>query len=109
MNQLKKSMYYYIFFFLFFLILINKTYAEEKIGYIVSIKNDVYAINIDGEKRLLDLYDEILLQDEILTDEISSTTVQYNDNSTVIIKKSSSFKVSELNTKGLKHICLWNP
>jgi hypothetical protein len=54
----------------------------------------------------LDLYDEILLQDEILTDEISSTTVQYNDNSTVIIKKSSSFKVIEFSIKGLKDIFL---
>jgi len=105
-EPIKKIYVLLYFFFLFFLILINKTYAEEKIGYIVSIKNDVYAINIDGEKRLLDLYDEILLQDEILTDEISSTTVQYNDNSTVIIKKSSSFKVIEFNIKGLKDIFL---
>ena len=105
-KPIKKIYVLLYYFFLFFLILINKTYAEEKIGYIVSIKNDVYAINIDGEKRLLDLYDEILLQDEILTDEISSTTVQYNDNSTVIIKKSSSFKVIELNIKGLKDIFL---
>jgi hypothetical protein len=105
-EPIKKIYVLLYFFFLFFLILINKTYAEEKIGYIVSIKNDVYAINIDGEKRLLDLYDEILLQDEILTDEISSTTVQYNDNSTVIIKKSSSFKVIEFSIKGLKDIFL---
>ena len=105
-KPIKKIYVLLYYFFLFFLILINKTYAEEKIGYIVSIKNDVYAINIDGEKRLLDLYDEILLQDEILTDGISSTTVQYNDNSTVIIKKSSSFKVIELNIKGLKDIFL---
>ena len=105
-EPIKKIYVLLYYFFLFFLILINKTYAEEKIGYIVSIKNDVYAINIDGEKRLLDLYDEILLQDEILTDEISSTTVQYNDNSTVIIKKSSSFKVIEFNIKGLKDIFL---
>ena len=105
-KPIKKIYVLLYYFFLFFLILINKTYAEEKIGYIVSIKNDVYAINIDGEKRLLDLYDEILLQDEILTDEISSTTVQYNDNSTVIIKKSSSFKVIEFNIKGLKDIFL---
>ena len=105
-KPIKKIYVLLYFFFLFFLILINKTYAEEKIGYIVSIKNDVYAINIDGEKRLLDLYDEILLQDEILTDEISSTTVQYNDNSTVIIKESSSFKVIEFSIKGLKDIFL---
>ena len=48
-KPIKKIYVLLYYFFLFFLILINKTYAEEKIGYIVSIKNDVYAINIDGE------------------------------------------------------------
>ena len=92
--------------FLFLLILINTTHSEEKIGSIVSLKNEVFAINADGEKRLLDLYDEILLQDEIVTNELSTATVQYNDNSTIIIKKSSSFKVTDFNITGLKNIFL---
>jgi len=92
--------------FLFCLILINTTHSEEKIGSIVSLKNEVYAVNVDGEKRLLDLYDEILLQDEILTNELSTATVQYNDNSTVTIKKLSSFKVTDFNITGLKDIFL---
>ena len=91
---------------IFCLILINTTHSEEKIGSIVSLKNEVYAVNVDGEKRLLDLYDEILLQDEILTNELSTATVQYNDNSTIIIKKSSSFKVTDFNITGLKDIFL---
>ena len=103
---LKKIYSLLILIFLFFLILINKTYSEEKIGSIVSLKEEVFAINAEGEKRLLDLYDEILLQDEIVTNELSTTTVQYNDNSTIIIKKSSSFKVTDFNITGLKNIFL---
>ena len=90
--------------FLFFLILINTTYSAEKIGSIVSLKNEVFAINAEGEKRLLDLYDEIFLQDEILTNELSTVTAQYNDSSTIIIKESSSFKVTDFNIIGLKNI-----
>ena len=105
-TSFKKIYSLLILTFLFFLILINTTHSEEKIGSIVSLKNEVFAINADGEKRLLDLYDEILLQDEILTNELSTATVQYNDNSTIIIKKSSSFKVTDFNITGLKNIFL---
>ena len=92
--------------FLFFLISTNITYSKEKIGSIVNLKNEVYAINADGEKRLLDLYDEIFLEDEILTNELSTATVQYNDSSTIIIKESSSFKVTDFNITGLKDVFL---
>jgi len=105
-TPLKKIYSLLILIFLFFLILINKTYSEKKIGSIVSHKEEVFAINAEGEKRLLDLYDEILLQDEIVTNELSTATVQYNDNSTIIIKKSSSFKVTDFNITGLKNIFL---
>ena len=90
--------------FLFFFILISKAYSEEKIGIIIDLKNEVYAINTDGEKRLLDLYDEIFLQDEVLTNELSSAIAQYDDKSTVIIKKLSSFKVTDFNITGFKDI-----
>jgi len=105
-TSFKKIYSLLILTFLFFSILINTTHSEEKIGSIVSLKNEVFAISADGEKRLLDLYDEILLQDEIVTNELSTATVQYNDNSTIIIKKSSSFKVTGFNITGLKNIFL---
>ena len=105
-TSFKKIYFLLILTSLFFLISINITHSEEKIGSIVSLKNEVFAINADGEKRLLDLYDEILLQDEILTNELSTATVQYNDSSTIIIKKSSSFKVTDFNITGLKDIFL---
>ena len=105
-TSLKKIYSLLILTFLFFLILINTALSEEKIGSIVSLKNEVFAINVDGEKRLLDLYDAISLQDEIVTNELSTATVQYNDNSTIIIKKSSSFKVTDFNITGLKGVFL---
>ena len=105
-TSFKKIYSLLILTFLFFLILINTTYSEEKIGSIVSLKNEVYAVNAEGEKRLLNLYDDIFLQDEILTNELSSATVQYNDSSTIIIKKSSLFKVTDFDITGLKDIFL---
>ena len=97
----------YLLFSLIILILfllLTKANSEKKIGTIVTIKNDVYAIDKEGKKRLLDLYDEILLYEEILTNELSSATAQYDDNSTIIIKESSSFKVNEFDISGLKDI-----
>ncbi len=105
-TSFKKIYSLLILSFSFFLISVNTTHSEEKIGSIVTLKNEVFAINVDREKRLLDLYDEILLQDEIVTNELSTATVQYNDNSTIIIKKSSSFKVTDFNITGVKNIFL---
>ncbi|MDC1280427.1 putative Ig domain-containing protein [Pelagibacteraceae bacterium] len=104
-NTLFKKIYpLLILTFLFFLVLVNTAHSAQKIGSIVNLKNEVYAVNTDGEKRLLDLYDEIFLEDEILTNELSTVTVQYNDSSTVIIKQSSSFKVTDFNITGLKDV-----
>ena len=78
-----------IFIFLFFFVLTDKTYSEEKIGSVVALKGEVIAINTDDEKRTLDLYDDIFLFDEIVTDSFSSITIQYDDYSTAIIKPKS--------------------
>ena len=92
--------------FVICLMLINTIYSAEKIGTIANLTNEVHAVNADGETRLLDLYDEVFLQDKILTNELSTATVQYNDSSTIIIKESSSFKVTSFNITGLKDIFL---
>ena len=84
-----------IFIFLFFFILTDKTYSEEKIGSVVALKGEIIAINIDDEKRTLNLYDDIFLFDEIVTDNSSSITIQYYDSSTVIIKPTSSFSITD--------------
>ena len=83
-----------IFIFLFFFILTDKTYSEEKIGSVVALKGEVIAINIDDEKRTLDLYDDIFLFDEIVTDSFSSITIQYDDYLTAIIKPKSSLSIT---------------
>ena len=81
--------------FLCFLILINKTYSEEKIGSVAALQGEIIAINTDDEKRTLDIYDDIFLFDEIVTNNSSSVTIQYDDNSTVILKPSSSLTMTE--------------
>ncbi len=100
-TSFKKIYSLLILTFLCFLILINKTYSEEKIdseekiGSVVALKGEIIAINTDDEKRTLDIYDDIFLFDEIVTNNSSSVTIQYNDNSTVIIKPSSSLTITE--------------
>ncbi len=94
-TSFKKIYSLLILTFLCFLILINKTYSEEKIGSVVALKGEIIAINTDDEKRTLDIYDDIFLFDEIVTDNSSSVTIQYDDNSTVIIKSSSSLTITE--------------
>ena len=101
-TSFKKIYLLLILTFSFFFVLVNSARSVEKVGSIVSLNNDVYAVNADGEKRLLDLYDEIFLEDEILTNELSTVTAQYNDNSTIIIKKSSSFKVTDFRDDGIE-------
>ena len=103
---IKKIYSLFVLSFLFSLLIIINSYSSEKIGTVVNLKNEVIAINVDGEKRLLDLYDEILLKDKILTNELSNITIEYNDNSTIIIKESSSFEVTEFDILGLKDIFL---
>ena len=94
-TSFKKIYSLLILTFLCFLILINKTYSEEKIGSVVALKGEIVAINTDDEKRTLDIYDDVFLFDEIVTNSSSSATIQYDDNSTVIIKSSSSLTITE--------------
>ncbi|MDC0454662.1 putative Ig domain-containing protein [Candidatus Pelagibacter sp.] len=103
---IKKIYSLLILIFLFSFFLLKIAHSTEKIGTIVKLKNEVHAIDDNGEKRLLDLYDEVFLQDEILTNELSTVTIQYNDNSTVILKESTSFKVTEFDIVSLKDIFL---
>ena len=105
-TPIKKIHSLLILIFLFCFFLLKTAHSTEKIGTIVKLNNEVHAIDDNGEKRILDLYDEVFLQDEILTNELSTVTIQYNDNSTVILKESTSFKVTEFDIVGLKDIFL---
>jgi len=81
----------------------QKVFAEEKIGSVNKFSGELKAINKDGEERALDVYDDLFLLDEIITSS-GSATVQFNDNSTIIFKKNTSFKVTEFNLSGAKDI-----
>jgi hypothetical protein len=81
----------------------QKVFAEEKIGTVNKFSGELKAINNDGEERVLDVYDDLFLLDEIITSS-GSATLQFNDNSTIIFKKNTSFKVTEFNMSGAKDI-----
>ena len=99
-NILNNKLYeikYFCFLFVILLSILNPTplIAQEKIATVVKVKSNVYAINSVGEKRLLKLYDTIYLNEEIITNKRSSIVIQYLDNSTIILKKKSSIKVTD--------------
>ena len=104
---LKNKIYHLlIMVFLFQFILLSSVFSEEKIGLIIGINGNVYLKNLNGDKRSLILYDEIFLGDVVFTEVQSSVTIQYKDNSTVILKQNSSFQVDVFSVSGPKNIFL---
>ena len=74
----------------------NLAYSEEtKIGSITELTGEVIAITEEGDERVLDVFDEIFLKDEVLIGESSSATLQFNDNTTIVMKELTSLNVSE--------------
>ena len=97
--------YRYFFFkiFLFYLLFINNAISEgAKIGSITEIEGEVIAITEEGDERVLDVFDEIYLKDEILIGEVSSATIQFDDNTTIVMKELTSLNVSEFEKSGAK-------
>jgi hypothetical protein len=97
--------YRYFFFkiFLFYLLSINTAISEgTKIGSITEIEGEVIAITEEGDERVLDVFDEIYLKDEILIGEASSATIQFDDNTTIVMKELTSLNVSEFEKSGAK-------
>ena len=97
--------YRYFFFkiFLLYLLSINSAISEgTKIGSITEIEGEVIAITEEGDERVLDMFDEIFLNDEILIGEVSSATIQFDDNTTIVMKELTSLNVSEFEKSGAK-------
>ena len=90
----QKFFYFFLIFFLYILSLQN-LYAAEKIGTVVKVLGSSYSLNSDGEKKLLNIYDTIYLNEEISTNDRASLVIQYLDNTTIILKKSSNIKVTD--------------
>jgi hypothetical protein len=97
---IKKNSLVIIFFLLFFT---QQLFANEKIGTVNKIEGNLKAINESGEERELSVYDELYLLDEIVASN-GGATIQFDDNSTIILKNNTSFKVTEFNISGAKDI-----
>ncbi len=101
-NTLNYRNFFFKIFFLY-IFLINIAFSEgTKIGSITEINGEVIAITEEGDERILDVYDEIYLKDEILIGESSSATIQFDDNTTIVMKELTSLNVSEFEKSGAK-------
>ena len=89
----------YFSFFIKVLILFIVTFSlkadENNIGIVSEIKGEAVAINDDLEERDLNVFDSIFSNEEIFTTENSSITLQFNDDTTIIMKELTSLVVSE--------------
>jgi hypothetical protein len=97
---------YRLFFFkailIYFFTLVPALSNDLKIGSITEITGEVIAITEEGDERILDNLDEIFLKDEILIGESSSATLQFDDNTTIVMKELTSLNVSEFENSGAK-------
>ena len=95
----------YFSFFIKVLILFIVTFSikadENNIGTVSEIKGEAVAINNDLEERGLNVFDSIFTNEEIFTTENSSITLQFNDNTTIIMKELTSLVVSEFQNSKL--------
>src|SRR6056300_51170 len=97
---IKKNSFLISIFLMFFS---QQLFANEKIGTVNKIEGNLKAINESGEERELSVYDELYLLDEIVASN-GGATIQFDDNSTIILKNNTSFKVTEFNISGAKDI-----
>ena len=89
----------YSSFFIKVLILFLVTFSSKadvnNIGTVSEIKGEAVAINDDLEERDLNVFDSIFSNEEIFTTENSSITLQFNDDTTIIMKELTSLIVSD--------------
>ena len=70
------------------------TFANNnKIASIIEISGEVIVLNEEGEERELAIFDSIFLEDEVLIGDASSATIQFNDNTTIILKELTLQKI----------------
>ena len=107
-SHTKNTLNYCLFFIKVILIYIlhcNIAISEvTKIGSITEILGDVIAITEEGEERELGLFDEIFLKEEIFIGENSSATIQFDDNTTIILKELTSININEFEKSDAKNI-----
>jgi hypothetical protein len=84
----KKKIFSFFLVFFLYLLSLHNSYSGEKIGTVVKVLGSSYSLNSDGEKKLLNIYDSIYLNEDIFTNDRASLVIQYLDNTTIILKKS---------------------
>ena len=86
-----------------FLSITSLSYAnEKKIGSVTEIRGTIIAITDDLEERDLLIHDPVFLNEEIFVTQGSSATIQFNDNTAVIMKELTSLNVSVFENSKLK-------
>jgi hypothetical protein len=68
---------------------------ENKIGSITEVNGTIIVITDELEERDLLIHDPIFLNEEIFVTEGSSATIQFNDNTAIIMKELTSLNISE--------------
>ena len=101
MNFHSENILRYIFFIfkiiiVYILLLFNDlAFAENKIGSVTAIEGSAISINTNDEERELSIFDSIYTNDEIFVSEDSTLTIQYLDNTTIILKEFTNLNVYE--------------
>ena len=86
---------------IFSIITLTLKAGENNIGTVSEVNGVVIAINDELEERDLNVYDPIFSNEEIFTTENSSTTLQFNDDTSIIMKELTSLVVSDFENSKL--------
>ena len=91
--------YYHLIIKIIFLLIATIptiTFAQDnKIASVIEISGEAIALNKDGDERELEIFDNLFIEDEIFIGDASSATIQFNDNTTIILKELTSLNVKE--------------
>ncbi len=68
---------------------------DNKIASVIEISGEAIALTDDGDERELEIFDNLFIEDEIFIGDASSATIQFNDNTTIILKELTSLNVKE--------------
>ena len=105
---MKKHIFNYINYFsflikvLFFISISLPSISEEnQIGLVSEINGDAIAINNNLDERELSIFDPIFSNEEIFATQNSSLVLQFNDNTSIIMKELTSLNVSEFENSKL--------
>ncbi|MDA9670500.1 FecR domain-containing protein, partial [Candidatus Pelagibacter sp.] len=95
-NSLTLSYFLILIKTILFLLITSLSFANEnKIGSVTELKGTIVAITEELDERDLLIHDPIFLNEEIFVSEGSSATIQFNDNTAIIMRELTSINVSE--------------